>query len=991
MGFAVKTEITKQLENFPIYISDRIITLKLHLANTNFLNLISVYAPTLDSSDDMKTKFYEELTHVLAKIQSREQILLLGDFNARVGRDFDAWPNVIGRHGIGNMNSNGHLLLSLCAQFNLSISNTYFRLPAKYKTTWMHPRSKHWHLIDYAIVRRRDIGQVKITRVMRGAHCWTDHRLVITKLKLNLRLPCRRNFVKALRTNVDNLQHMPTRVDYIQALDNTLQSLDIENCDLKTTWQTLSTKLVAISTQVLGLKTYKHEDWFDEHDADFMGAFREHRKLLKEFDNHHRDEMIEKIKTSNSCLRKMTRAAKDKWWQEKSLYLQLLSDTNQLGAFYDEIRKLTRPANHSSVPLKSVDGIPLTNKDDVMNRWAEHFKQLLNVDRFPDLHYINSLPENPLKDELVSPPTLEETILAIKQQRNKRAAGIDIICGEILKYGGENLHITLSKLFMRMWEEEQVPECFKVSLICALYKNKGDRTDCNSYRGISLLSTPGKIFARILLNRLLPVSESILPETQFGFRPERGTCEAIFSVRQLAEKSREQGQKMFLCFVDLEKAFDSVPRDALWIVLSKLGCPDKFVRLLRLLHDNMTCCVTANGVQSEYFSVNCGVKQGCVLAPTLFALYFAVVVREALQHLSEGIRIRFRTTGGLFNLSRLKASTKVSFTIITEIMYADDLCFVADTTAGLQNLITSLDDACTKFGLKINIKKTEVMTMGAHVSQSVSIGAEDLKHVDKFKYLGSTITSKFDLDAEINNRISAAAAAYGKLRTRVFQSHDLKLTTKISVYMSVVLPNLLYSCETWVLYRKHIRILDRFHLKCLRDIMNIRWSDCVRNTNVLRKANVGGIEMYLMRRQLRWCGHVSRMPESRVAKRIFYSELQCGKRKRGGQYLRYKDVLKRHMKRCKIEPYDWEGKAAERTEWRQQVHTQVNKFEVERCLDHDMKRDELKARPPATIVFNYVDGVLTCPKCGRTLINKIGYISHIRAHLRAEQRSSHIT
>ncbi|XP_047544636.1 uncharacterized protein LOC125076937 [Vanessa atalanta] len=339
----------------------------------------------------------------------------------------------------------------------------------------------------------------------------------------------------------------------------------------------------------------------------------------------------------------------------------------------------------------------------------------------------------------------------------------------------------------------------------------------------------------------------------------------------------------------------------------------------------------------------------------------------------------------------LKASTKVSFTVISEIMYADDLCFVADTTAGLQNLITGLDNACTKFGLKINVKKTEVMTMGAHISPSVSIGAEGLKHVDKFKYLGSTITSKCDLDAEINNRIGAAAAAYGKLRTRVFRSHDLKLMTKIGVYMSVVLPNLLYSCETWVLYRKHIRTLDRFHLKCLRDIMNIRWSDCVRNTNVLRKANVGGIEMYLMRRQLRWCGHVSRMPESRVAKRILYSELQYGKRKRGGQYLRYKDVLKRHMKRCKIEPSEWEDKAAERTEWRRQVNVQVNKFEVERCLDLNKKRDELKARPPAAIVFNYVDGVLTCPKCGRTLINKIGYISHIRAHQRAEQRSSHIT
>ncbi|PZC75629.1 hypothetical protein B5X24_HaOG205905 [Helicoverpa armigera] len=125
---------------------------------------LSVYAPTLGSSDDIKDKFYEELTQCLHKIPNREKILLLGDFNARVGRDYEAWPKVLGRHGVGNINSNGQLLLSLCAQFQLAITNTMFRLAAKHKTTWMHPRSKHWHLIDYAITRQRDISQVLVTR-----------------------------------------------------------------------------------------------------------------------------------------------------------------------------------------------------------------------------------------------------------------------------------------------------------------------------------------------------------------------------------------------------------------------------------------------------------------------------------------------------------------------------------------------------------------------------------------------------------------------------------------------------------------------------------------------------------------------------------------------------------------------------------------------------------------------------------------------------------
>ncbi|KAL0809101.1 hypothetical protein ABMA28_012726 [Loxostege sticticalis] len=189
--------------------------------------------------------------------------------------------------------------------------------------------------------------------------------------------------------------------------------------------------------------------------------------------------------------------------------------------------------------------------------------------------------------------------------------------------------------------------------------------------------------------------------------------------------------------------------------------------------------------------------------------------------------------------------------------------------------------------------------------------------------------------------------------------------------MAVVLPNILYSAETWTVYRRHIRMLDRFHLKCLRKILHIRWSDRVLNT-----------ESYLMRRQLRWCGHVTRMTEERAAKRIFYSELEEGKRKHGGQLLRYKDVLKRHMKQCDINPSLWEQQAARRPEWRALVNSSVKGFENRRLLELDARRDELKARPPAAISYNYVNGVLSCPQCVRFFTNKIGYISHMRAHQR---------
>ena len=974
----IKNSLVKTLQECPIHISDRITTLRLHLDGDNFLNVISVYAPTLDSSDDIKDKFYEELTQCLHKIPNREKILLLGDFNARVGQDYEAWPKVLGRHGVGNINSNGQLLLSLCAQFQLAITNTMFRLAAKHKTTWMHPRSKHWHLIDYAITRQRDISQVLVTRAMRGAHCWTDHRLIVTKLRLCLRRPFRASRKKPQNINIEKLKHPGPRSKYAETLACDIHSHQ-NTGDIDADWNALSSSILDVAINTIGIKNKRKQDWFDENDEVLSKAIAKHRELLKRSNNS------ALIRESDRELRKLTRHTKDKWWQDKAQYIQWLADSNQLGDFYSEIRNLLGTTNFIKVPLKSLDGKSLLkSKNEVLDRWAEHFNKLLNVDRTADLHYIDSLPQLQIAEELDDALSKHEVLGAIKQQQNQRAVGLDLIPGELLKYGGEELHSRVWEMFVLMWEKEQVPETFKLSRVRALYKNKGDRSECGSYRGISLLSVSGKVFARVLLNRLRNLSEKILPETQFGFRPDRGTCEAIFAVRQLQEKSREQGQHLYLCFIDLEKAFDCVPREALWKVLRKLGCTEKFIRLLRLLHDDMQCCVAVEDDQSSFFSVTCGVKQGCVLAPTLFALYFAVVVREVLNSSPEGVRIRYRTDGKLFNLNRLKATTKVSYAHIQDIMYADDLCFVAESPEVLQQLVTNLHKQCCTFGLKISIKKTEVMSSDNHGRQELTImlGEDVLKQVDKFRYLGSIITSKCDLDAEINSRIGAAAAAFGKFDKKVFSSHDLKISTKVSVYMAVVLPCILYSAETWTLYRRHIKQLDRFHLKCLRKILNIRWFDRVRNTEVLRKANVGGIEAYLMRRQLRWCGHVLRMPDTRVAKRILYSELQEGKRKRGGQLLRYKDVLKRHMKSCSIDPSQWENLASNRRDWRSRVKAKVFDFEARRLSELDAKRDELKARPPVAINYNFVAGTLTCPQCARTFTHKIGYSSHMRAHAR---------
>jgi len=186
VGFAIRTKLARQLDSLPRGINDRLMTLRLKLTKDCFATIISTYAPTMANPDETKEAFYEDLNHVVSEVNSRDKLIILGDFKGRVGVDHSSWPNVLGRHGTGKCNSNGLILLSICVQHQLTITNTIFQQADKFKNTWMHPRSRQWHMLDYVIVRQRDRCDVHITCCMRGAECRSAHRLLRSKMNIQL-------------------------------------------------------------------------------------------------------------------------------------------------------------------------------------------------------------------------------------------------------------------------------------------------------------------------------------------------------------------------------------------------------------------------------------------------------------------------------------------------------------------------------------------------------------------------------------------------------------------------------------------------------------------------------------------------------------------------------------------------------------------------------------------------------------------------------------
>ena len=505
-----------------------------------------------------------------------------------------------------------------------------------------------------------------------------------------------------------------------------------------------------------------------------------------------------------------------------------------------------------------------------------------------------------------------------------------------------------------------------------MYKNKGDRSDCNNYRGISLLSIVGKAFARVVLNRLRVLADRIYPESQCGFRAKRSTVDMIFSVRQLQEKCREQRMPLYTAFIDLTKAFDLVSRKGLFQLLKKIGCPPQLLSITASFHDDMKGTVNFDGATSDPFTIRSGVKQGCVLAPTLFGIFFSMLLNFAFGGSEEGIHLHTRSDGKLFNLSRLKAKTKVRKVLIREMLFADDAALTSHTEEGLQHLMDRFAHACKEFGLTISIKKTNVMGQDVPSPPSISIDDQELEVTDQFTYLGSTIASNLSLDVEISKRIAKSAATMSKLSKRVWSNNQLTVNTKLKVYQACVVSTLLYGSESWTTYAKQENRLESFHLRCLRRILGIRWQDKIPNTAVLDKASSLSIHAMLCQCRLRWIGHVRRMDDGRIPKDLLYGELAKGNRPAGRPMLRYKDVCKRDMKLTEIDPNSWELLASDRGCWRRAVREGVWKGEEKRNLQLEAQRQWRKQRQldlPSDCI---------CNKCGRDCHARIGLLSHIR-------------
>nr|VZI48604.1 unnamed protein product [Spirometra erinaceieuropaei] len=770
VAFAIRNDIVGRLSCLPQGINDRLMSLRLPLLGGKFATIISAYAPTMTNPDAVRDKFYEDLHALLATVSKADKLIVLGDFNARVGTDHTAWRGVLGPHGLRGSNDNGLLLLRTCAEHRLMLTNTFFCLPEREKATWRHPRSRQWHLLDYVLVRRRDQRDVLVTKAIAGADGWTDHRLVISKMRIRLetrRRPQGKRPPGKLNVALLSLpaHHLHFSNELAQRLDNlpiaaAADAAAAENASVENSWCQLRDTVQSTALAVLGRAPRQHQDWFDDNDAAIRNLLAEKNRLHKAYVDHPTDATKAAFYRSRRQLQQRLRERQDAWTARKAEEIQSYADRNEWKNFFSSIKAVYGPPTKGTAPLLSADGNTLlTEKTQILQRWSEHFRGVLNRPSVISDAAIACLPQVETNVDLELPPSLQETIRAVQQLSSGKAPGSDAIPAE----------------------------------------RKGNRQVCDNHSGISLLNIAGKIFARILLNRLYNhLEQGLLPESQCGFRYHRGTTDMIFVARQLQEKCQEMRTHLYSTFMDLTIVFDTVNREGLWKIMQKFGCPERFTQMVRQLHDGMMAQVTDNGAASEAFAVTNGVKQGCVLASTLFSLMFSAMLMDAYRDERPGIHIAYRTDGHLLNQRRMHFKSRVSTTTEHELLFADDCALNTTSEEEMQRSMDLFSAACENFGLVINTQKTVVMhqpppksASSSNAPPQISVNGTHLQVVENFPYLGSTLSRNTKIDDEVANRISKASQAFGRLQSTVWNRHGLQLSTKLKMYKAVILPTLL--------------------------------------------------------------------------------------------------------------------------------------------------------------------------------------------------------
>lgn len=444
-GFAVKNTIVNSIQT-PVAVSDRISVMKLN-TRQGTIKIISAYAPTLAAEPTVKDHFYYDLESVLDPSSDSERVVLLGDLNARVGDDHQAWPDCIGKFGVGRMNENGQRLLELCCRNNLCITNTIFPAKRHRKMTWCHPRSNSWHQLDFIIVRQKQRKEVLNTRPYHSADCDTDHSLVVSTMQLQPR-PYYRQVKHSKKMNVTKTCIPALKEEYCKKLEDGLKSIDKES-DPDSYWDSLRNTVHDAAVKTFGRRKRQDPDWYKSAIATIQPVLEEKRKALARLKSRPTRQAQENYRAARSTAQATVRKCVQVFWNSLCSRIEAARDSGNLKEMFAAIKTATGPTSQTCSVLKNKDRSTIDDQMEKLKRWIEHYNELYGAEGNACRQTLLNLPQSQIHNHLDDEPDIAEVLSTIESMNKGKAPGADEIPSELLQAGLIPLASHLHQLILK--------------------------------------------------------------------------------------------------------------------------------------------------------------------------------------------------------------------------------------------------------------------------------------------------------------------------------------------------------------------------------------------------------------------------------------------------------------------------------------------------------------------------------------------------------------
>jgi hypothetical protein len=455
--------------------------------------------------------------------------------------------------------------------------------------------------------------------------------------------------------------------------------------------------------------------------------------------------------------------------------------------WYDFMYGRKKVRTEDLIEEMTVKGIMIKGRENVREKVKEYWEEIGGVGVEEEGGGVGQLVLNPLqaREEQDVNFTEEEIKVMMGKLKSGKAAGPDGIPYEFYREGGRVVWKAAELLFQNFFEEEQVPSSWLESRVTLLHKggNK-NKKDIKNYRPITLTNTIGKTFCNLLNQRMVNLAEGmgILGENQNGFRKDRRGTDNIYILGEIIEGYKGKREKVYLAFLDIEKAYDRVDRETLWKVLRRVGYSEKVVGIIRSLYRETRAKFKIGNIETDWVHSVRGVRQGCILSPLLFSLY------------TEELAARVRVSGLGLNID-VEGFGRATLGIL---LYADDIVLIAGDRGNLQRMLDITTEYGRDFKVKFNRAKCGVMIINAEEGseqETFRLSGMDIERVREYKYLGITLAED-GMERAKREKQNKALQWWGRLASICkFRANRYEVVR--GLWKGVAVPSIMYSIEAF--------------------------------------------------------------------------------------------------------------------------------------------------------------------------------------------------